>query len=93
MQKNKKSVDVFTNLGDFLLNTDTSDALEEFTCHLYGQVKQNGVLEVIKLHCEEKTKPDCIERPLGNIKSVETTTFPPCRSVLTQLIKQTWYIA
>ena len=35
MQKNEKFVDVFTNLGDFLWNTDTLNVLEEFTCHLY----------------------------------------------------------
>ena len=39
MQKNEKFVDVFTNLVDFLLSTDTLDVLEEFTCHLYGHVK------------------------------------------------------
>ena len=87
MQKNEKFVDVFTNLGDFPLNTDTLDVLEEFTCHLYSHVKQNDIYEVTKLRFVEKTKPNCIERPLGNIKSVEPTTFPACRSVLTQHIK------
>ena len=41
----------------------------------------------------EKTKPYCIERHLENNKSVEPTTFLPCRSVLTQHIKRAWYIA
>ena len=68
------------------------DVLEEFTYHFYGHVKQNDVHEVIKLHFEEKTKPNCTERPVGNIKSVEPTTFPACRSVLTQHMKQAWYI-
>ena len=35
MQKNEKFVDVFTNLGEFLSNTDTLNVLEEFTCNLY----------------------------------------------------------
>ena len=61
--------------------------------HLYYRVKQNDVHEVIKLHFEEKTKPNCIERPLEKIKSVQPTTFLPCRSVLTQHIKRAWYIA
>ena len=43
MQKNKKFVDVFTNLADFPMNTDRLDILEEFTCHLYGHVKQNDI--------------------------------------------------
>ena len=65
----------------------------ELTCHLYGHVKENDVHEVIKRHLEEKTKPNCIKTALGNIKSVEPTTFPPCRIVLTQHIKWAWYIA
>ena len=63
MQKNEKFVDTFTNLGDFPLNTDKLDVLEKFTCYLYGHIKQNDVHEVIKLHFEEKTKPNCIEIP------------------------------
>ena len=74
------------------MNTDTFDVLEEFTCHLYGH-KQNDVHEIIKLHVEEKAKANCFETPLGNIISVEPRTFPPCRTVLTQHIKQAWYIA
>ena len=34
MQKYEISVDVFLNLGDFPLNIDTFDVLEEFICHL-----------------------------------------------------------
>ena len=75
MQKNQKFVDVFTNLIDFPLNTDTFDVLQQFTCHLYGHAKQNDISEVIKLHFEGKTKPNCTERPLGNIKSVEQTSL------------------
>ena len=47
----------------------------------------------MNLHFEEKNKPNCIERPLGNIKSVEPTTFSLCKSVLIQHIKRAWYIA
>ena len=42
---------------------------------------------------ENYNKPNCTERPLGSIKSVEPTAFPPCRSVLAQHIKRVWYIA
>ena len=93
MQKRGKFADVFTILTDFPLNTDTLDLLEKFKCHLYGHLKQNDIHEFIKLHFEEKCKPDYIERPLGNIKSVEPATFSSCRGVLTQHIKWVWYIA
>ena len=45
MQKNEKFVDIFISLGDFPLDTDMLDVLEEFTCHLYGHVQQNDVHE------------------------------------------------
>ena len=63
LQKNGKFVDVFTNLGDFPLDTDTLSVFKE-SCYFYRHVKQNDVHEVIKLHFDEKTKPNCIERPL-----------------------------
>ena len=85
MQKNKKFVRVFTNPRDFTLNTDTFNVLEEFTCHLCCHVKQNDLHDIIKLHFDEKPIPNCIQRHLGKIKSVEPTTFPRCRSA--------WYIA
>ena len=44
-----------------------------------------------KLYFEERIKHNCVERPSENIKSVEPTTFPPCRRVLAQHIKR--YIA
>ena len=61
MQKNEKFVDVLTNHGDFLLKTFRLNVFEEFTSPLY----------VHKLHFDEKTKPNCIEKPLGDNESVE----------------------
>ena len=87
----QKKIAVFGKLGDFNLSTDTLDVLEEFTYHLNGHVKQNEVHEVIQLPIEEKTKPNCVERPLENMELVEPT-FLPCRSVIAQHIKQAWYI-
>ena len=59
--KNEKFVNVFTNLGDFLLNTDPLDVLGEFISHLYGHVRQNDVNEVVILHFQEKTKPNSVD--------------------------------
>ena len=50
-------------------------------------------MRLLNFTLKKKTKLKCNERPLGNIKSVETTTFPPFRSVLTQDIKRAQYIA
>ena len=45
----------------------------------------------MKLHFEEKTKPNCIERPLGKIKSVEPTTFPPFPPCSNEIFKNTYF--
>ena len=60
MQKNEALFDVFINLRDFPLNKDTIKVLEEFTCHLNGHEKQFDINEIIKLHFDKKTKPNCI---------------------------------
>ena len=64
MQKNENFGDVFTNLGDFPLNTDMLNVLmEEFTCHLYGHVKQNDIHEVIKCHFEQNLNLTALKNP------------------------------
>ena len=37
---------------------------------LYGHIKHINIQKVIKLHFEEKTKPNLIERPFRRIESV-----------------------
>ena len=93
MNKHPRFVDAFGNLGTEPLNEETIATLEEFTCHMYGHVKQTDINEVTKLHFEEKTKPKPSQRPLDCTKSVEPTTFPPCKRVLLEHIKRSWFIA
>ena len=42
---------------------------------------------------EAKSKPKSNLKPLDSIKSIDPTTFPPCRNVLSLHIKRAWYIA
>ena len=42
---------------------------------------------------EAKSKPKGTKRPLDGIKSIDPSTFPPCKKVLEQQIKRAWYIA
>ena len=85
----RKIKTVFTSLRDFLYAWCIGRMYMSFIWSCTAKRRT----QVIKLHFEENTKPNCIERTLGNIKSVEPTTFPRCTSVSTQHIKQAWYIA
>ena len=49
-----------------------------------GYTKQADIREVIKTHFESKTKLKPSKKSLECIKSIEPTTFPPCRDVLIQ---------
>ena len=57
-----------------------------------GYTKQADIREVIKTHFESKTKLKPSKTSLECIKSIEPTTFPPCRDVLIQQIKRNWVI-
>ena len=42
---------------------------------------------------EAKSKPKNSLKPLGSIKPIDLTSFPPCRKVLDLHMKRAWYIA
>ena len=75
------------------IDKDVTEITEEYTCQLYGYTKQVDIHEVMKTHVEIKTKPKQSKKPLECIKSIEPTTFPPCRDVLIQQINRSWFIA
>ena len=93
MSKHERFINAFKCLGEMPLTSDVIEIIEEYTCHLYGYTKQVDNHEVIKTNFESKTKPKPSKKRLGCIKSIEPTTFPPCRDVLIQLIKKSWFIA
>ena len=93
MCKHERFINVFKCLGEILLTSDVTEIIEEYTCQLYGYTKQADIQEVMKTHVEIKTKPKQSKKPLECIKSIEQTTFLPCRYVLIQQIKRSWFIA
>ena len=93
MCKHERFTNAFKCLGEMPLTNDVIEIIEQYTCHLYGHTKQPDIHKVIKTHFESKTKPKPNKKPLECIKSIEPTTFPPCRDVLIQQRKRSWFIA
>ena len=58
MSGHEKFVNAFMTLGDLSLTNEIINIIEEFTCHLYGYIKQTNIHEVIKINFENKTKPE-----------------------------------
>ena len=96
MLKHDRFVDMFTQLGTLMSYSEMplkmKDTIEEFTCLLHGQKNCKNINEALYSKFCEKYKPKLHEEPLANIKSVEPTLFPPCRSILIEHIKRTLYI-
>ena len=93
MCEHERFINTFKHLGEMPLTSDVIEIIEDYTCHLYGYTKQADIHEVIKTHFETKTKPKPSKKPLEYIKGIEPITFPPCRDVLIQQIKRSWFIA
>ena len=90
MCKHERFINVFKCSEEMPLRSDVIEIIEEYNCHLYGYTKQAD--KVIKTHFESKTKPKPSKKPFECIKSIESTKFPPCRDVLIQRIKRSWFI-
>ena len=93
MEKQQKFIDAFMVLGEEGLNEEICDAIDEYTCHLYGYRKHKHVDDALKCHFDKKCKPSATGKPFSTIKNVDPTTFMPCKRVLLQQIKRAWYTA
>ena len=77
MMKHQKYLDAFLPLGDKSLEEICIKSIVEFTCVLYGYSRMSNIHQMIKYISEKKSKPKLNGNPLGRIKSVDPTTFPP----------------
>ena len=60
---------------------------------MYGFKRACNINDVIKSMFEEKPKPTISSHLLANIKSIDTTMFPPWKVILEQQTKRAWFIA
>ena len=76
--KDAKFVKVFSSLGSIPLEQQVFEKIESYVCIMYGFKRACNINDVIKSSMfEEKSKPTISSHPLANIKSIDTTMFPP----------------
>ena len=75
--KDTKFVKVFSSLGSIPLEQQVFEKIESYVCIMYGFKRACNINDVIKSMFEEKSKPTISSHPLANIKSIDTTMFPP----------------
>ena len=92
MTKKQKFVNAFVTLGNLDLSENIMPDIEEFTCHMYGYSKNKCINDVLKTEFDKKCKPKPGKNPVDCIKSVDSTTLPPCSKVLLQQIKRAYYV-
>ena len=93
MAKHAKFKAAFESLGIQPLSPEIYDTLEEFTCCMYGYRQHKRVNDALKACFDKKCKINTTGKPLAAIKSVDPTSFLPCKRVLYEQIKRTWYVA
>jgi hypothetical protein len=92
MLSSEEYIRVFSKMGEEDLTDTDFDVLEQFVCALFGYKKLKSINEARYLHFKNKCKPKESSKPLDFLKNVDPSLFPPCRDVLVQQIKRTWYV-
>ena len=93
MSKSDQFINVFNKMGEEDLSEDDMDVLESFTCSIYGYSKLTSINEARYLHFKRKCKPKEAAKPLDCLKNVDPSLFPPCKRVLLEQVKRSWYIS
>ena len=93
MLKSVLFINFFNKMGEEDLSGKDIDAIESFTCSMFGYSKLTSINEARYLHFKSKCKPKEAGKPLDCLKNVDPCLFPPCKQVLMQQIKRSWFIA
>ena len=80
-------------MGEEDLSNEDIDEIEYFTCSMFGYSKLTSINEARYLHFKSKCKPKEAAKPLDCLKNFDPCLFPPCKQVLMQQIKRSWFIA
>ena len=68
------------------------DVLQSFTSSMLGYSKVISLNETRYLRFKSKCKPKEAAKSLDCFKNVDLCLFPPCKRVLMEQIKKSWYI-
>ena len=93
MLKSVLFINTSNKTGEEDLSDEDIDAIESFTCSMFGYSKLTSINEARYLHFKSKCKPKEATKPLNCLKNVDSCLFPPCKQVLMQQIKESWFIA
>ena len=91
MLKSVPFVNTFNKMGEDDLSDKDIDAIESFTCSIFGYSKIKSINEARYLHFKSKCKPKAAAKPLDCLKNVDPCLLPPCKDVLMQQIKRSWF--
>ena len=86
--KDQQCIDAFAALGRLPMPESAEEKIEEFTCRIYGHKGLKDINKARFLTFCHKHKPAKTSSPFEGIKSIDPTSFAPCRKVLKQQIQQ-----
>ena len=90
MLKSVLFINTSNKTGEEDLSDEDIDAIESFTCSMFGYSKLTSINEARYLHSKSKCKPKEAAKPFDCFKNVDLCLFPPCKQVLMQQIKISW---
>ena len=78
-------------MGEEYLIDEDNHVLESLEYSTFGYSKLASINEARYLHFKSKGKPKEASKSLDCIKIVDLCLFPPCKQVLMEQIKRSWY--
>ena len=92
MLKSVLFINFFNKMGEEDLSDKDIDAIESFTCSMFGYSKLTSINETRYLHFKSNCKPKEAAKPLDCLKNVDPCLFPLCKQMLMQQIERSWFI-
>ena len=86
-------INTFSKIGEEDLSDEDIDAIESFTCSMFGYRKLTSKNEARYLYFQSNCKPKEAAKPLECLKNFDPCLFPLCKQVLMQQSKRSWFIA
>ena len=86
MLKSDLIINTFNKIGEEVLIIKDIDALESFTCSIFGYNNLASINDARYLHFKSNCKPKEAATLLDCLKNVDLCLFPPCKRVVIVVI-------
>ena len=93
LEKDQRYQKVFAELGGEARNETVVQAIEDFTCLLYGAKKPMALNKYRHRVFEIAYAPKDPAKPFAKMKGVEASSLPPCEAEVRQQIERTAFVA